>query len=265
MGSSWWPTWLSVTCSATFAVTLVVHVTHVATMSGWSRLWHGAHVLAAVGMLDMTWPGDHVSVAPGVWVNVFCVGALGLLFLALLPAHRRRTRRFPWLTAAFDLGAMAYMFAIPSAGGVWVTMALAACLWVESAAWAAGVLRGPDDREGAQPSAGGSVDRAHGRDAGRSGGARSPRTDAPIALATSPASSLGSAHRLMSRWSMRISLAAMGAGMAYMLLAMQYGMPDMGPGATGGHHHVHSLSSVPGRNRGQDSCGTLWREALYRL
>jgi hypothetical protein len=96
---------------------------------------------------------------------------------------------------------MAYMFGLPGGGIRWFTLALAGWFLVESAAWAAGMLVGPagsGDATGSVPN---------------------------------PAPNHSPAH-----WVTRVSLAAMGLGMSYMLLYMQFGMAAMMSGS--GHHHM---------------------------
>ena len=188
MASTWWPIWLNNLVAVGFVVVAGVHLVHMASAAGWSRLWHGAHGLMAVGMVAMTWPGGPLSMTATAWTFVFVVGAAGLLALTSLPAVRGPGTVWCWTSAVLGLATMAYMFAMATVGHAAATLALAGYFLVESAAWASGNLKAP----------------AHAK-----------------------------------TWAMRASLSAMGLGMAYMLVAMQFGTPGAGSPGGGGHHHQH--------------------------
>jgi hypothetical protein len=248
MGSIWLPTWLGALCTVGFVVILVVHVAHAMSRPGWSRLWHGGHILMALGMIDMFWPAVRMPVGATVGEGVFAVAALGFLIVGVLPATRRSGPPWLWVIQAVDLAVMVYMFAMMSRRVVAVTVLLALWLLLESAGWASGLLTtvathedliAPDDPQGELAS------ESHRRTTEddrsvtpRQGGASLSKAGAATSLASSPPLRHGSGHAL----SLRITLAAMSLGMAYMLLAMQFGISAMGSMTPGGG----SMPGMPG-------------------
>jgi hypothetical protein len=200
---------------------VVVHIHHVLTMSGRARLWHGVHVLAALGMVDMFWPSGRMPVGPGAAELVFGLAAFGLAVLVTVDAGRYGRPVWLWAIAATDMAAMAFMFVLMSTRSLEVvTVLLVVWFIAEAVGWSTGFLaaaapygdamtRSP---EPAKPAAG-----------WRSGAAVS------LLLRAAPA------HRVHSPLS-RVSLTVMSVCMAYMLLAMQFGVDAAGsPGMPGMH------------------------------
>jgi len=226
VSNSWLPTWFEVLLTAVFCVVLAVHGAHAVLMAGRSRWWHGAHVLMALGMVDMYWPGEQLPVGAGVGKAIFGVAAVVVLLAAAVPAVRGPGVPWLWLGTAIGLGAMAYTFVMTSTRYLALTWVLVAWFAVEAVAWSAGPLVGIALRSGLVldgPGAGGphpGPDPRPGPDVEPRLG-RSRVAARPSALLAPP---LADRQRAVHARSVRITLAVMAAGMALMLLAMQYGM-----------------------------------------
>jgi methionine sulfoxide reductase heme-binding subunit len=209
LGVDWLPAWLRVIAVAGFAAVAVVHLWHLAGGDARSRWWHGGHALMALGMIDMFLPGGALPVSPRVGEAVFGVAALAAVAVAVTGRVRDRRAGTLWVTLAADLAGMGYMFAMPANGFTWLSLLLVAWLVVQATGWATGGL---------------TTVKAHG---GLGGG--------PGALATDPPAEPVPSTVDVTRhgWWLRVTLAAMTAGMAYMVVAMQFGM-GVGTGAPGG-------------------------------
>lgn len=184
-------------------------------------------------------------------------------------AGRAGGRRWAWCWAvlAVDMAVMAYMWTVTSATPAWLTVTAVVWLAAESVLWGAGVLPGRAstprgeveargvvdlrdaevDGEGArQPVSAGTLRRSDGGLArgtdqavrvSRGGGGNDRVTTAhtaggPAARAVSTAQA---AHLLVAHPGLRVTMAVMALGMAYMLLSMQFGHMPMGSGME--HHH----------------------------
>jgi len=112
--SAWFPSWLLLVMSLAYAGVAATHLVHAAARRGLARLWTSAHVLMSAGMLAMVLPVDRMVVSGTPVVLAFGAGAAGCLVVAV-GAVRGRGGAELWFVAAVDLGAMAYMFAEPSA------------------------------------------------------------------------------------------------------------------------------------------------------
>lgn len=189
MSSSWLPTWAGTGWTVVFAVILLVHLQHVVGMRGQWRIWHGGHVLMALGMVDMFWPVSNLPVGAHAGETVFAAASVATVLLIAVLAARGGVVRAVWPVAVVDLAAMVYMFAMMSARSAALSVLLAAWFAAEAVAWLVGpalMCRG--------------LHRPHAR-------------ATPTA---SPAAHLDGA--------VRVTLAVMSLGMAYMFLAMQFGM-----------------------------------------
>jgi methionine sulfoxide reductase heme-binding subunit len=197
-GNPWLPCALMVIAALVYVVILVVHVGHLRDIGIRGRVWHLGHVLMALGMIDMFVPTGRMPVPAGVGAVVFALAALVMLGFTAALAVRGERVGWLWPVAGFDLAAMAYMFTLP--GAPWLTGLLVGWFVLQAAGWATGVLPGV----------------GVGQPPDRSG------------------ASVGSGYHDLS---VRVTLAAMGLGMAYMFLAMQLGMAPMGnspmPGMSG--------------------------------
>ena len=229
MSNTWLPVWLESLLVLGFVVVLLLHVRHAITMEGWSGLWHGVHVLMAIGMIDMAWPESSPPVGSTAGEVVFGLAAVALLVVATLPATRRRGVPWLWLVGVVDLAAMAYMFAMMSHRYLGLTLILTAWFVLETVAWAGGLLATLAQRRSLVPDAevvvaivsDGNSDETdpQAKDAAIGAqGLRGPTT------ATLPAPTTVLLLRRTKAWSIRVSLSAMSLAMAYMLLAMQFGM-----------------------------------------
>ncbi len=224
MENLWLPSWLGLTWTAVFAIVLTVHLWHVVVMTGQHRLWHGVHVLMAVGMIVMFAPTDRMIVSGGFGAVVFGTAAAGLAgaLLGERVARGAGVGRL-WLVSLVDLAAMSYMFAMMSIRLVWLTLPLVAWFALQATGWASGRLctvladRGLDG-----PSL-----------------VSAPALTAVGATATStPPGVVGTRFQLLPdpgeahhgavhSSAIRVTLSLMAVGMAYMLIAMQFGMRGM--------------------------------------
>ena len=229
-------------------------------MDARSRLWHGTHVLMATGMIDMSGPWSSQPVGAGLVETVFGVAAGAAVVLAVLPLTgpvRNPRASVPWVVAAVDLAAMAYMFAMASVGSVPVTVVLVGWFLLEAVAWGSGLLAAavcPDPADAGACSGDPAVvavadpDRTGAAaDAACADGHTGPGTGAvPLGRGTLTATRLAPAPVLARTraWSMRISLGVMALAMAYMLLVMQFGMPDISSVTPGGG--MPGMPGMPG-------------------
>lgn len=225
MSNSWLPRWLDVACTVAFLVIVVAHAGHAVGVRGRSRPWHGVHVLMALGMLDMFWPADEMPVGAGPGEATFAVAAVGALAATAWFSRGGRGVSWPWLVAAVDLGVMAAMFELMDSRNALVTVLLAAWCVVEAAGWASGRLSAVAQREALSMAAGegADVDGGHpveGADLGHGAAA--------VEGAAEPRATVLTARRHGTyALTVRLSLVVMALGMAYMLLAMQYGTVAM--------------------------------------
>jgi hypothetical protein len=202
-GNAWLPLGLRVSAVVVYVGVMVVHLWHLRAGALRERVWHATHVLMALGMIDMFAPTHHLIVAAELGRLVFVVAAVGTLAYVAAVVVRGERLGWLWPALAADLAAMAYMFVMPIPGFTWLTGVLVAWFALEAAGWVTGSL----------PS------RA---DLGSAAGGRVGATAYP-------------SSRMVS---IRVSLAVMNLGMAYMLLAMEFGMAPMPamapmPGMTG--------------------------------
>lgn len=218
MNSSWIPTWVAMAWTLVFIVVMVVHIRHMITLTGRTRVWHATHILMALGMIAMFWPSGSMFVAASAGEVVFSTAVLLVLAVAAADLVCEGIPAWLWLIAVIDLGSMVYMFAMTSIRYEALTVVLAVWCVAESAGWATGRLLDPllvfagtpittpgltsaPNHAGDQPTSHARRDEPRGRGPGQHTGHTKD---------------------------LRITLTLMGLGMAYMLLAMQYGMPAMG-------------------------------------
>jgi hypothetical protein len=218
VSNSWLPPAAGLAWAIVFALIVITHLYHALVMTGRHRLWHSGHILMALGMIAMFAPTHAMIIPAGVGMIVFGLAAV-VLAAILLSARARGSQIGPlWVISLLDLAWMIYMFrAMPTmtsttarpgmpavtgmAGGlVWLSVLGGVWFAVQALCWGGGLLGRVLDRHGlgkttstVQPD-----ERHHGV------------VD-------------GGAHD----WSVRVSLTLMSIGMAYMLLAMQFGMPVM--------------------------------------
>jgi hypothetical protein len=222
MMNSWLPPWLGLTLATVFGVILIVHLYHVIVLTGRERLWHCVHVLMAAGMIVMFTPNDQMVISNGVGEVVFAATAVtltGLLVRERAHGHHIGTL---WRIAAIDLAAMVYMFAMMDLRLLWLTIALVGWFVVQATGWSTGRLY---------------ATLTHG-------GLGGSPSDRPVSAATArtPTGSAGKQSHRASRHHpdrgsshhtvIRGTLTVMSMGMAYMLIAMQFGMAPM-PGMPG--------------------------------
>jgi hypothetical protein len=234
MTSPWIPTWLGVAWTTVFATILIVHLWHVIVLTGRERLWHCVHVLMAAGMIVMFAPTDRMIVSNGVGAVIFAAAAaITACLLVRQRAHRHNIGKL-WLAIVIDLAAMVYMFVTMSTRLLWLTILVAGWFVVQAAGWSTGRLYAAF---------------AHGGLGGPSPVLAPAPAQIPVSAATAPVAPTAAhdqphhAHQdnAAHRTVIRATLTLMSVGMAYMLIAMQFGiatMPD-GPG-------VPSMPGMPG-------------------
>ncbi|GAB3259537.1 DUF5134 domain-containing protein [Kineosporia babensis] len=204
---SWLPAWLMAVWCAVFVVLLAIHSSHILKLTGIGRFWHAGHAFMALGMINMYWPGGTMPVAAGPGKLLFAVATAAAL-AAVVATRLRGDTDWLWAIMAVDFGIMIYMFEQMEGRGLsLLAVPLAAWGLLQAAGWFSGLLTEETRRHHA-PAGQGSV-------------------------AAVPELRLG--HRQIL--SLRVTLGVMALGMAYMLLAMNFGMGSSGDEQPGGHHH----------------------------
>lgn len=187
------PSWLAVLWMLVFFVIIVVHGRHVLESEGQRRFWHSGHVLMAVGMAVMYAPAsvDHFDIPTGFWSLAFANAAIAIVLWVLVQAFAGRGTNVLWLLMAFDLAAMAYMWSGFQAPITWLLVAYFAG---QAVLWGTDRMRALDERT-------------------ILGGAVSVTPDGALTASV--------AEPLICYKDLRVSMAAMTIGMAYMFAAMQ--------------------------------------------
>jgi hypothetical protein len=189
------PDWLAVIWMLVFFAVLAIHGRHVGESQGQRRLWHSGHVFMALGMAFMYAPAsvDHFDVPTGFWSLAFANGAIAIVLWVVVQAFAGRGTNLLWLVMAFDLGAMAYMWS-PSGFQAPITWLLVAYFAGQAVLWATDRMRGLDERT---------------------------ILGATMSVTPEGALAAGVAEPLICYKDLRVSMAAMTLGMAYMFAAMQ--------------------------------------------
>jgi hypothetical protein len=189
------PSWLAVVWMLAFFAIIAIHGRHVLESEGQRRWWHSGHVLMAIGMAFMYAPPsvDSLNIPIGFWSLAFANAAIAVLLWMLVQAFAGRGTNMLWLVMAFDLGAMAYMWS-PSGFQAPITWLLVAYFAAQAALWATNRMRDFDERT-------------------IFGGGVSVTPDGALAASV--------AEPLICYKDLRVSMAAMTLGMAYMFAAMQ--------------------------------------------
>lgn len=138
-GADWMPGWLGITLAVLLALAALVRARHLADGPR-RRIWHGAHVLMAAGMIDMLLPLRAMPVPAAPAETAFAVAALAAAAIAAASWPVDRAAAVLALVTSADLAVMAYMFAVPAGGAAWLTWLLCAWLTLETAYWASGRL-----------------------------------------------------------------------------------------------------------------------------
>jgi hypothetical protein len=189
------PGWLAVIGTLMFIAILVIHALHLRDSEGQRRIWHSGHVLMALGMAFMFAPAsiDHFNIPSGFWQIAFADGAIAIVLWIVAQGLARRPVNLLWLTMAIDLAAMAYMWS-PTGFQAPLTWVLVAYFALQSGLWATDRMRAVDHRT-------------------LFGGGFSVTPGGAVAISA--------AEPLVCFRDLRVSMAAMTLGMAYMFAAMQ--------------------------------------------
>jgi hypothetical protein len=189
------PNWLAVIWMLVFFVIIAIHGRHVLESEGQRRWWHSGHVLMAVGMAVMYAPGsvDHFNIPTGFWSLAFANAVIAIVLWMVVQALAGRGTNLLWLLMAFDLAAMAYMWS-PSGFQAPITWLLVAYFAGQAVLWGTDRMRNLDERT-------------------ILGGAVSVTPEGALAASV--------AEPLICYKDLRVSMAAMTLGMAYMFAAMQ--------------------------------------------
>jgi hypothetical protein len=192
------PIWLAVLCTLVFFAIIASHARHVLESEGQRRWWHSGHVAMAIGMAFMFAPAsiDAFNIPTGFWSLAFANGAIAIVLWMLVQALAGRSTNLLWLLIAFDLGAMAYMWS-PTGFQAPMTWLLVAYFAAQAVLWATNRMRDFDERT-------------------ILGGAVSVTPEGTLATSI--------AEPLICFKDLRVSMAAMTIGMAYMFAAMQVAM-----------------------------------------
>lgn len=224
MVNTWLPNWVGVVWAMVFAVIVVAHVWHIIVTTGRHRLWHCAHVLMALGMIVMFIPTGHTVVSSEFGEVVFGVAATAVVGLLVADPLRGGTAGRLWMVTVVDLAAMVYMFAMMTTRLVWLTIPLVIWFVLQATGWATGRLYTAVNHGGLGASQPRPARALGGVGAARRPPAGSPRDQPHQAPEAHSHDTGSSAHRSV----ISITLALMALGMAYMLVAMQFGMSVMG-------------------------------------
>ncbi len=214
-GTNILPQWAAVLMTLLFIAILVDHARHLRDSTGQRRVWHSGHVLMALGMAFMFAPQslDHFDIPNGFWQITFANAAVAIMLWLVLQAVEGKAVNVLWVVIAFDLGAMAYMFS-PSGFVAPLTWVLVAYFTLQALLWGTNRMRDVD----------------HLTIFGRGGGFALSPSGATVAISPSGAIStvpsagtvaISSAEPLVCFRDLRVSMAAMTLGMAYMFAAMQ--------------------------------------------
>jgi Domain of unknown function (DUF5134) len=189
------PNWLAVVWMLVFFAVIATHGRHVLESEGQRRFWHSGHVVMAIGMAFMFAPAsvDYFNIPTGFWSLAFANGAIGILLWMLVQAFAGRGANMLWLLMAFDLGAMAYMWS-PTGFQAPITWLLVAYFTAQAVLWATDRMRDFDERT-------------------IFGGGVSVTPEGSLAASV--------AEPLICFKDLRVSMAVMTLGMAYMFAAMQ--------------------------------------------
>jgi hypothetical protein len=189
------PSWLAVLWMLAFFAIIAVHGRHVLESHGQRRFWHSGHVVMAIGMAVMFAPAsiDYFDIPSGFWSLAFANGAIAVLLWMLVQAFDGRGTNLLWLVMALDLGAMAYMWS-PTGFQAPITWLLVAYFAGQAVLWGSNWMRNFDERT-------------------IFGGAVSVTPDGALTASV--------AEPLICYKDLRVSMAAMTLGMAYMFAAMQ--------------------------------------------
>jgi hypothetical protein len=189
------PSWLAVIWMLAFFVVIAVHARHVLESAGQRRYWHSGHVLMAIGMAFMFAPAsvDYFDIPIGFWSLAFANCAIAVVLWVLVQALAGRGANILWLALAFDFAAMAYMWS-PSGFQAPITWLLVAYFAGQALLWGTDRMRDLDERT-------------------IFGGAVSVTPEGALAASV--------AEPLICFKDLRVSMAAMTLGMAYMFAAMQ--------------------------------------------
>ncbi len=227
----WLPGWLRIAGAGAYLGIGVVHLWHLRVCRVDKRLWHTGHILMALGMIDMFAPAGHMPVPATAGTAVF-TAAVGMLVAYLVVATARgQATAAVWPLAGLDLAAMVYMFTLPAPGFAWLTGLLVGWFVLQATGWALGTL---PVFAGSEPTPPHQDTPAPAAASGPSG-ATTVATLAAPAITTRRAIGRSTGHDL----SVRITLAVMSLGMAYMFLAMQLGMAGMSG-------HAPGMGGMPG-------------------
>jgi len=179
------PEWLRLTGVFAFAGVTAVHLQHAVMASGTRRFWHAGHTLMAAGMISMFLPAQFRFPPPLVWTVIYALAGSALVLWMVLMLLRRQAVGLFWPDLLIGILTMFYMFALRPATIIPLTVVLATYFVADAVGWATGWLYNTQEVS------------MSGLQFGRRA---SPSTQRAILV--------------------RITLATMAAGMAYMLVAM---------------------------------------------
>ncbi len=107
------PGWVRVVWVVALVVVAVLHVVHARSLSGQSRRWHGVHTAMAVGMVAMyaADPMGQVGL-DRVLLAVFAALTVALAAVIVAVGRREGVVNPLWVVTGLDTAAMAYMSAV---------------------------------------------------------------------------------------------------------------------------------------------------------
>jgi hypothetical protein len=189
------PNWVAVIWTLVFFAIIASHTRHVLQSEGQRRWWHSGHVAMAIGMAFMFAPAsiDHFSIPAGFWSLAFANAAIAIVLWMLVQTFAGRGTNLLWLVIAFDLGAMAYMWS-PTGFQAPISWLLVAYFVAQAVLWGINRMRDFDEHT-------------------IFGGAVSVTPEGALAASV--------AEPLICFKDLRVSMAAMTLGTAYMFAATQ--------------------------------------------
>jgi small-conductance mechanosensitive channel len=134
------PSWVRVVGVVVFGLVAAEHLWHGREVSRRHRFWHAGHAGMAAAMVAMYWPSARPLIPGHLGAIVFVAGAAVFLAVAARAATGSRGLRLNlsttlWTSAALDMAAMAYMYAVTAQTRV-ITGAFVLYFVIQAVVWA---------------------------------------------------------------------------------------------------------------------------------
>jgi hypothetical protein len=133
------PQWLRLVAIVALAAITVLHLGHLRRGARSDRVWHGGHLVMALGMIGMLLPRGAGAPPALLGEVVFATCAAGSAAIGVARLRRYRPS-LPWFAAAAGHAGMVCMFALPRPGFELLVWVLALCSGLTALGWASGRL-----------------------------------------------------------------------------------------------------------------------------